>query len=155
MKPEKHSDEWRGWSMSMAFDEDYAAWLKGLSRKQRVGEPAMSWSDHGPFVHTAYQLHCDLAGQYVYRVGKGERISVLPVDCTPEGLYAAAVACRRRHVGDLAVVVDTPWHRLSAYSQFLFKRMAERVARCAGFGGKSVAPVDDGLGLSDDLDDGL
>jgi hypothetical protein len=115
----------------------------------------MSWSDHGPFVHTAYQLHCDLAGQYLYRISKGERIPVLPVDCTPEGLYVASVVCRRKQVGELAVVVDTPWNRLSAYSQFLFGRMSERVARCAGFGGKAVASTNDGLGLSDDLDDGL
>lgn len=151
MKPDT---DWRSLPLAALFDADFAAWIKSLSRKARVGEPAMEWQDLGPFAHTAYQLHHDTADRYSYTRGKGARIDVLPEDATPEGFYEAAAKCRHQQVGTHNPLVVTPWDRLGAFSQFLYRRMADRIAQCAGFKGSAQSPlVDDGLG--GDLDDGL
>lgn len=149
------NSDWRNLPMPVVFDADHAAWLKSLSRKQRVGEPAMSWSDLGPYTISAYGLHEGLASTYCFAVSKKKAPTVLPDDCTPQGFYLAAVEKRRRQVGvDDKTFVPTPYERLSAFSQFLYKQMAGRVAVAAGFSkGAKPAKADDGLG--DDLDDGL
>ena len=143
--------------MAAVFDADFSAWMKSLSRKARVGEPAMQWTDLGPHAHTAYQMHCDIASKYAFAVTKKLAPALLPDDATPQGFYKAAVLKRREQVGK-ALMIDTPWERLSAFSRFLYTRMAERIARSAGF--KTAAIADDGLGSDDDGlgepdDDGL
>ncbi len=156
MKLDKsNAGKWRMLPMAVVFEADFAAWLKSLSRKARHGEAIMHWTDLGPFSTNAYALHEHLAGMYEYAIHRGQGPTALPNDCTPEGFYLAAVASRQQQVGVHEPVSPTPYERLSAFSQFLYCRMSDRIATAAGFGPAKArkAPADDGLG--DGLDDGL
>lgn len=149
------NSDWRNLPMPAVFDADFKAWIKSLSRQARAGEPVMTWSDLGPFAVTAYGLHSDLASSYCFAVSKKKAPTVLPDDCTPQGFYLKAVATRRKQIGIDEPCVPTPYERLSAFSQFLYRRIADRLAVSAGFSTSTSrgSTLDDGLG--DDLDDGL
>jgi hypothetical protein len=172
-------EDWHSATGPALFDADFAAWLKSLSRKARVGEAHMHWTDLGPFTISAYGLHLDLIGTYRFLAHRNKVPAVLPDDCTPEGFYLRAVEVRREQVGLHNPFVPTPYERLSAFSQFIYRCMTRRIAASAGIdklstrhdgldgdgddglgdGLDGAAAPDDGLegsdGLVDDLDDGL
>lgn len=169
---------WRNVPMAAVFEADYDAWIKSLSKKARAAEPVMRWQDLGPYSHCAYGLHEHLASTYCFLTSKKKGPTELPDNCTPEGFYLEAVATRRQQVGldapppmvktskkataappvEVTPFVPTAFERLSPFSRFLYRRMADRVAVAAGFttATSRASTLDDGLG--DDLsvdDDGL
>lgn len=149
------------WSAPMLFEADFAAWLKSLSPRARLGEAQLLWSDLSPFTISAYGLHLSLIGSYRFLAHRGKAPTTLPDDCTPEGFYLKAVETRRRQIGLHNPFTPTPYERLSDFSHFIYRCMSERVATSAGFGKRSskraAKPDGDGLddGLGDGLDDGL
>lgn len=136
-------NSWTSLSPAVLFDADHAAWIKSLSRKQRAGEPAMQWGDLGPFVHTAYSLHCQIGAEYEYKPPV-----TLTDMCQPGGFYKTCVETRRKNIGLHHPFVPTPYERLSAFSQFIYIQMCKRLTSLVKKKG-----IDDGLGSA--LDDGL
>lgn len=145
------------WSAPMLFEADFAAWLGSLSPKARLAEAQLQWSDLSPFTISAYGLHLGLIGSYRFLLHRGKGPTTMPEDCTPEGFYLKAVETRRRQIGLHNPFSPTPYERLSEFSHFIYRCMAERVAMSAGFSKRSSKPVasPDSDGLGDDIEDGL
>ena len=146
-------EQWRRWNGPALFEGDFAAWLKSLSPKARIGEAQVHWTDLSPFTVSAYGQHLDLIGSYCFLVHKGKAPATLPDDCTPEGFYLRAVETRRRQIGLHNPFTPTAYERLSAFSHFMYQRMAERIATSAGFSPQEAPPA--ALAVADGLDDGL
>jgi hypothetical protein len=144
---------WRDRPMPKLFDEDLAAW-----RKLNPNDINMSWEDLGHYARGAYALHCDLGCTYAFLAGKGRLPKEMPDDCTPQGFYRHAVQMRCQAVGrEYDALEVLPFCELSSFSQFIHRRMAERVAEVAGFkeddddhGLGDFAVDGDGDGLGDD-----
>jgi hypothetical protein len=145
------------WSAPMLFDADFAAWVRSLSPKARAGEAQLQWTDLSPFTISAYGLHLGLIGSYRFLAHRGKGPTTLPDDCTPEGFYLKAIETRRRQIGLHNPFSPTPYERLSNFSHFIYRCMAERVAMSAGFAGRTPSAATSGNdGLDDDgIDDGL
>lgn len=150
-------EHWQSWSGPALFEADFNAWLKSLTPKARAGEAQMHWTDLSPFTISAYGQHLELIGGYRFLAHKGKLPTAMQADCTPKGFYLRAVETRRRQIGLHNPFTPTPYERLSAFSHFIYQRMAERIAISAGFGPnkspRAAQALDDGLG--DGLDDGL
>jgi hypothetical protein len=145
----KHDpNAWRDRPMPELFDADYSAWIKSLSRERRKGEVSMAWENLGPFTHTAYSLHVGMVNTMLLAISKGKGPTTLPFDCQPEGFYHRVVDTRRMNAGVKEPQVTTPYDRLSAFSQFIYRRLTDRLAVAAGFktGTSRSATLDDGLG---------
>ena len=148
-------EQLESWSAPMLFEADFAAWVRSLTPKARLGEAQLQWSDLSPFTISAYGMHLSLIGSYRVLVHRGKGPTTLPDDCTPEGLYLKAIETRRRQIGLHNPFSPTPYERLSDFSHFIYRCMSDRVAKSAGFGKPMSAARPDNDGLDDGLGDGL